>query len=263
MLEVLTDAQHAALAARLAHAKQYDGLHEVRDQAALHTLIAKAPGGKILDLANAGWCAHFVGAVDAELGYTPYGGRAAEIGTTQVEIKFPIEGCTVACHGHAAFWDDVKDHYFGGNQGNKVCSLHKRFFGEPIGYFIPTAIAEMTQHPAPEQDTPPAPTIPLSDDELLAEVEKRGIASHTLHAISGPVLLGEITRRDLDRHGMDTLLEKARRAAAIPAFSQTDWAAAQATLHVELHAIKDRIQRLIAEVERLDAITSPDTENTA
>ncbi len=156
MIKQLTDGQKQALAARLSHAKQYEGLHEVNDAAKLRSLIAKAPGGSNLNLASDGWCAHFVGSIDAELGYVPYGGRAAEIGTAQVEIdpRIAPPGCTVAFHGHAAFLDDVLQHIFGGNQSNEVNSLHMRYFGEPIGYFIPKEIAELTEASLIVEDSP-------------------------------------------------------------------------------------------------------------
>lgn len=180
MLKQLTNAQTQALAARLSHAKQYEGLHEVNDAVKLRPLIAKAPGGSNLNLAVDGWCAHFVGSIDAELGYAPYGGRAAEIGAAQVEIDPSIAppGCTVAFHGHAALLDDVPQHIFGGNQSNKVNSLHMRYFGEPIGYFIPKEIAELTEA---SSNAPTPPVVEdegrqlsdYSDDEIRAEYTKR------------------------------------------------------------------------------------------
>lgn len=198
MLKQLTDAQKQALAERLSHAKQYEGLHEVDNADELRPLIAKAPGGSNLNLAVDGWCAHFVGSIDAELGYAPYGGRAAEIGAAQVEIDPSIapSGCTVAFHGHAAFLDDVPSHIFGGNQSNKVNSLHMRYFGEPIGYFIPKEIAERITASSIVEDSPirsyeyrhkveggswspwkpcdaDMPLSKCSDDDIIAEYTRR------------------------------------------------------------------------------------------
>ena len=75
----VNDAIREACLARLKHAKKYNGLTESDNADKLHALISKAPGGDRLDIEKDGYCAHGVGAVDAELGYKPYGGRARDI----------------------------------------------------------------------------------------------------------------------------------------------------------------------------------------
>lgn len=219
MIKQLTDAQTQALAARLEHAKAYEGLHEVNNADELRPLIAKAPGGSNLNLASDGWCAHFVGAIDAELGYAPYGGRAADIGASQVEVDPSIAppGCTVAFHGHAAFLDDVPSHIFGGNQSNKVNSLDMKYFGQPIGYFIPTEIAELTDAPVVEASDGMS-IEDFSDAEIQAEAERRGMEvivpeedDIITHPDEGPEIPeGSADAMDVAQELMETLPRGAR-----------------------------------------------------
>ena len=142
MIQV-NDAIREACLARLKHAKTYNKLHEVNDADKLIPLISKAPGGSALDIQKDGWCAHAVGGIDAELGYAPYGGTAAGIADFQVEISEAIPGCTVAMHGHAAFQDEDPDYIYGGNQSQKFCSQHKRFYRDAIGFYVPREIAAL------------------------------------------------------------------------------------------------------------------------
>ena len=179
----INDAIRAACLARLNHAKKYDGLHEVNDQDVLKPLIAKAPGGEKLNLAKDGWCAHAVGPIDAELGYAPYGGRAANIAHFHVEISEAIPGCTVAMNGHAAFQDENPDCIYGGNQSQKFCSQDKKFYGEPIGYFVPQEMAALVGFP----DETPAEDAEGDDirrSELTIGADIKGAVAETKEGVS-------------------------------------------------------------------------------
>ena len=65
------------------------------------------------------------------------------LGIFHVEISEPIPGCTVAFNAHAAFLDENLTDIFGFNQSDSTCSQPMRFYGDPLGFFVPREIAEL------------------------------------------------------------------------------------------------------------------------
>lgn len=164
----------------LENAKKYDGELEEKPTPELLALLNRTgrtwtvdgPAGGhdgMFNILKDGWCSDFVAGNNDECGFGKHVGRAEgwkNFGVEVVDEKdWQIPGVIVVFPSHVAYRDDKEFHIFGGNQSNKVCSQHEKYYGVPIAYVLPESVPVLMTTEASEE-------VDVSEDEFLNELKK-------------------------------------------------------------------------------------------